>query len=162
MKILYLTDSKKYKYHKEIIEDFLSVTGGDVIDLPTGDDREMRYFDVVDADPDVVITFDCAGMDFLTVTDTLSLNNIYARMAHILFHQPSFYGQVLNLRQNLSMFTYLPASEDPERYRRIYEDVPNILIFPEFNYKACNDEEHLSNKEFIRKWWEEFKKDAMI
>ena len=162
MKILYITDSKKYKYHNEIIGDFLSVTGGEVLDLPIDDSREMKYFDVANAKADVIITLDCAGLDFMTVTDTLSLNNLNARMAHIMFHQPSFYGQVLNFRQNLSMFTYVPAEEDAERYRRIYEEVPNILNFCEFDYKACNEEEHLSNRANIQKWWDSFKKDAML
>ena len=162
MNIIYLINSKEYNYHKKVAEDFVSVTGGSVIDMGDGTNLGARFYEINGKRPDVIITFDLAGHVLRTGNNTLSLNNIYARFAHILFHKTDHYGRDLKARQNLSMFTYIPVSEDPERYRRIYEDVPNILNFPEFNYKACNDEEHLSNKESIKKWWEEFKKDAMI
>ncbi len=162
MKILYLIDSSTYKYHKDIIKVFLEVTGGEVLDLPDDGGRQMKFFDVKEAGADLIITFDGVGLDFRTVSDTLSLNNLYARMAHILFHKLSFYDQKLLRRQNLSMFTYIPDSEDIAACRDKYEDIPNMYSFGEFYYKADNESERMANRKTIEAWWDDFKREAML
>ncbi len=162
MKILYLTDTDRYQYHKELAGEFLEITGGEVMDIPDDGNRQMKFFDVKNAAADVIITFDGTGLDFRTVSDTLSLNNLYARMAHILFHKPSFYEQKILIRQNLSMFTYIPNNEDPASFSGKYEDIPNVRLFGEFSYKPYNDEEKKMNRETIRAWWDDFKKEAML
>ena len=83
-------------------------------------------------------------------------------MAHILFHKPSFYGQMLNYRQNLSMFTYIPYTEDLMACREQYPDIPNLYLFGKFYYKADNETERETDKNTISLWWEEFKRDAML
>lgn len=162
MKVLYLIDSGKYKYHRDLIGEFLDVTGGDVLDIPDDGTRQMKFFDVKDAGADVIITFDGTGLDFRTVSDTLSLNNLYARMAHILFHRPSFYDKTLFRLENLSMFMYIPAEEDTKDLGGKYPDLPNIRNMGKFYYKAGNESERETNKESIKRWWDDFRKEAMI
>ena len=60
MKILYIINSADYKYHIKLVEDFISVTGGEVIDTALSDPGK-QYYIIQDAAPDVVITFDLAG-----------------------------------------------------------------------------------------------------
>ncbi len=162
MRILYLIDSGTYRYHKELIGDFLDVTGGEVMDIPDDGMRQMKFNDVKKYGADVIITFDGIGLDFRTVSDTLSLNNLYSRMAHILFHKLSFYDRKILIRQNLSMFTYIPNDEDPDAAGGKYEDIPNIRSFGVFSYKIYNEAEREKNRETIREWWDDFKREAML
>ncbi len=162
MKILYLINTKEFNYHKNLVKDFISVIPGDVIDMSVGGPLDTKYYDIEEAKADVIITFDGSGLDLRTVTDTLSLNNLYSRMAHILFHKPSFYGQLLFKRQNLSMFTFVPKGEDIGECYRKYPEVPNIMEFCELYYKTENDDEHKINRSGIRQWWDIFKKEAML
>lgn len=161
MKILYLIDSDKYNYHRRLADDFISVTGGSVIDT-AGADPGKQYYDIAGESPDVVITFDLAGHIFRTGNDTLSLNNIYARFAHILFHRSSHYGRELKSRQNLSMFTFIPAGEDVGSCRRDLPEVPNIENFVSINYKPSDDDERKDNLANIASWWARFKEEAML
>ncbi len=161
MKILYIINSADYKYHIKLVEDFINVTGGEVIDT-TLSDPGKQYYIIQDAAPDVVITFDLAGHVFRTGSDTLSLNNIYARFAHILFHKTDRYGRDLRKRQNLSMFTYIPVNEDIESVRASLPDLPNVNSFVSISYKPSNDEERAENITNITHWWNEFKKEAML
>ena len=162
MKILYLIDSGTFKYHKELAEEFRSITGGEVLDIPDDASRQMKFFDVKGAGADVIITFDGTGLDFRTVSDTLSLNNLYARMAHILFHKPSFYDKALFRLENLSMFMYIPAGEDTKDFGDRYPGVPNIRSMGEFYYKSDNDKEREINRQSVKTWWDDFRKEAMI
>ena len=162
MKLVYLINTKEYKYHKNMIEDFSSVIPGDILDMSDGTAKGSRYEEIRALDPDIVITFDLSGFELRTVSDTLSLNSIYARMAHILFHSTDHYGNLLKARQNLSMFTYVPENEDINACRSRYNEVPNIERFPKIDYKADLEEEHEANRRNIRSWWEEFRKEAMI
>ena len=161
MKIIYLINGRKYGYHKTLARDFLEVIPGEVLDMSDGTPFGQRYYELEEKDPDVIITFDLAGHDLRTGSGTLSLNNLYARMAHILFHDPDRYGRDAALRQNLSMFMYIPAKEDGA-YSANLQDVPNIRSFVPVRYMADSAEEHAGNVENIKVWWERFKKDAML
>ncbi len=162
MKVLYIIDGEKYKYHRDLVGQFLDVTGGEVLDIPDDDMRQMRFGEVGEAGADVIVTFDGVGLDFRTVSDTMSLNNLYARMAHILFHKPSFYDSTLFRRQNLSMFTYIPSGEDTQDFSEKYPEIPNIRNFEECYYKADSNEEREVNAAAIRNWWDGFRKEAML
>lgn len=162
MKTLYLINSEKYNYHKELIKDFLIVIPGEIIDMGDGKDYGERFREIDSIHPDIIITYDLAGFELRTGSDTLSLNNIYARMAHILFHKTNYYGGNLRLRQNLSMFTYIPCEENISECRSLYPEIPNICEFVSIMYKADNDTDHKYNQSNIREWWETFKKDAML
>ena len=162
MKLIYLIDSAKYPYHKRVIMDFTDVIPGKVLDMSDGVPYGNRYRQIDEADPNVVITLDLAGHVLLTGNGTLSLNNIYARIAHILFHGPQHYGRDLKARQNLSMFTYIPSGEDAGKCGSSLPEVPNVMSFVPFDYKADDEAEHAVNRDNIAKWWEEFKKDAML
>ena len=162
MKIMYLIDTKKYGYHKEVADQFLEIIPGEVTDMCNDADQASVYYGIEDAKADVIITFDGCGLDLRTVTDTLSLNNIYARFAHIMFHKTSFYGPLFGARQNLSMFTYVPKGEDITGLKEKYTEVPNITEFPEFYYKAAGDDERAVNRDNIKMWWDTFRKDAML
>ncbi len=162
MNIVYLINSKDYNYHKSLAEDFVSVTGGNIIDMGDGTQLGVRFYEISDMKPDVIITFDLAGHSLRTGNDTLSLNNIYARFAHILFRKTDNYGRDLKARQNLSMFTYVPNGADIEAVRTAYPEVPNIEEFVPFVYKPTDDKEREENAENLRRWWDVFRKDAML
>lgn len=162
MNIVYLINSKEYNYHSGLAEDFLSVTGGSVIDMGDGTNLGVRYGEIAGIAPDVIITFDLAGHLLRTGNDTLSLNNIYARSAHILFHKPDHYGRDLKARQNLSMFTYVPKGTDVGKARTSFYEVPNIGEFVPINYKPSGDKERADNIENIRSWWDDFRREAML
>lgn len=162
MKIVYLINSKEYNYHKSLADDFVSVTGGGIIDMGDGTNLATRYCEIEGMAPDVIITFDLAGHVLRTGNDTLSLNNIYARFAHILFHKTDHYGRVLKARQNLSMFTYIPSGQDVEAARCSFSEVPIIEEFVPIIYKSPDDKECIDNIESIRRWWGDFLKEAML
>ena len=162
MNTLYLIDTAKYTYHKRIIKSFTDVIPGKVFDMSDGTPYGNRYYEIEKSAPDAIITLDLAGHVLRTGNGTLSLNNIYARMAHILFHGPDHYGRDMKARQNLSMFTYIPTGEDVDKCTANLTEVPNIRSFVPFDYKADDETEQVVNRENIAKWWEEFKKDAML
>ncbi len=162
MNIIYLINSKEYNYHKNLAEDFINVTGGSVIDMGDGTQLGARFYEINNMKPDVVITFDLAGHVLRTGSDTLSLNNIYARFAHILFHKTDHYGRDLKARQNLSMFTYVQSGTDMKAVRTSCFEVPNIEEFVPFSYKPANDKEREENAANISCWWNDFCKEAML
>ena len=162
MKLLYLIDSQHYSYHKDLIGDFESVIPGEILDMSDGTNLGRRYRQISEIAPDIVITFDLAGHVLRTGSDTLSLNNIYARMAHILFHKTEFYGGNLKARQNLSMFTYISKGEDIGSIKDRFPDVPNFTEFVDFSYKPYSEDDHNNNRDNIRSWWEGFKKEIML
>lgn len=162
MKTLYLINSKNNNYHCRLAEEFRSIIPGEVIDMADGTSLGDRYYEIRDMNPDVIITFDLAGHALRTGSDTLSLNNIYARIAHILFHGSDYYGNDLRPRQNLSMFTYITDDEDISAFRERFPDIPNVAGIAPIYYKADNNDERAHNHEIIGRWWEEFKKEAML
>ena len=84
------------------------------------------------------------------------------RVAHILFHKPDHYGRNLKVRQNLSMFTYIPNGSDAEAVQAVYPEVPNIEEFVPISYKPADDKERKENIESIKRWWNDFKREAML
>ena len=161
MKIIYLINSRKYIYHENLAKDFVSVTGGEIMDT-AGADPGVQFYEIKEKDPDAVVTFDLAGHVFRTGNDALSLNNIYARYAHILFHGPDHYGSELKVRQNLSMFTYIPNGENTAFYRSRLSEVPNIEVFVPISCEPADDKERSDNLSNIRRWWDDFKEEAML
>ena len=162
MNILYLTNTKQYSYHKKMADDFIIVTGGRLINIADEPDLGQCYHNISGSDPDVIITFDLAGHVFRTGTDKLSLNNIYARFAHILFHKPDYYGHDLKTRQNLSMFTYVPLGMLSDSLRKELSEVPNILEFVQIDYKSDTVDSRNDNQNNISLWWNDFRKAAML
>ena len=162
MNIVYLINTKDHNYHRALANDFTLVTKGSVFDMADGTDPGSRYYEIENLHPDVIITFDLAGHVLRTGSDTLSLNNIYTRAAHILFHKTDHYGRDLSPRQNLSMFTYIPEGEDIDAVRLRYPEVPNIEHFVSFSYKPADEAQHESNIAGIRHWWDDFQKEAML
>lgn len=162
MRVLYLINSKEYNYHRRLSEDFLAEVPGELIDMADGTPLGDRYYEIEKMHPEVIITFDLAGHVLRTGNDTLSLNNIYARIAHILFQRSDRYGNDLKCRQNLSMFTYISKEEDTSSLRERFPEIPNICEFVPVAYKTDNEEDRVENRRNIITWWEEFKKEAML
>ncbi len=160
--IIYLINTKEYNYHRSLSDDFISVTGGSFIDMGDVTDLGVCYHEMENIRPDVVITFDLAGHVLRTGSDTLSLNNIYTKCAHILFHRPDHYGRSLKARQNLSMFTYIPAGSDTKAARNDFPEVPDIREFVPVSYKPADDHEREENITNIKRWWDDFCKEAML
>lgn len=162
MKTVYLIDTKEYSYHRSLAEDFVSVTGGTVSDMGDGTGLGVRYYEIEKMAPDVIITFDLAGHLLRTGNDSLSLNNIYAKIAHILFHKPDHYGRSLKARQNLSMFTFVPNGTDIIAVRESFDEVPNIEEFVPFYYRPSDETERTKNIENIKRWWDDLRREAML
>ena len=162
MTVLYLINNKEYNYHMDLKECFADIIPGEVFDVSDEEYRGRRFNEIEAKNADVIITFDGSGLELRTTTDSLSLNNIYARFAHILFHKPSYYGQLLGKRQNLSMFTYVPEGTDVIELGQQFPEIPNLFEFGEFYYKPQSDHEKDVNRKTVESWWEEFKKEAMI
>ncbi len=160
--ITYLINTKEYDYHRRLAGDFVSVTGGSVIDMGDETDLGLRYHEIENVRPDVIITFDLAGHILRTGNDSLSLNNIYTKCAHILFHSPDHYGCDLRARQNLSMFTYIPGGNDIDTVRAEFSEVPNIDEFVPVSCKSAGDPECKENAINIKRWWDNFCKEAML
>ncbi|MBO4266074.1 MAG: hypothetical protein J5910_02690 [Lachnospiraceae bacterium] len=161
-RILYLINSKEYNYHKRMAEDFCAIIPGNILDMSDGKAPAERYYEIEEMHPEVIITFDLAGYELRTGNDTLSLNNIYARYAHILFHRSERYGNDLKCRQNLSMFTFVTEGEDINAFRERFPEIPNVCEFVDVSYKADNEYERADNRNKIRSWWEGFKEEAML
>lgn len=162
MKILYLIDTKKYTYHKNIIEDFKTVIDGEVMDLSNISDLGSAYHSIDQFKPNVIIIFDLIGHEFKTGNGTLSLNGIYCRIANVLFQKVQVYGNETKLRQNLSSFMYISERDDVILVKDNCPDVPNIDYLKGIQYKISSEEEHLENQNKISLWWQDFKKEAMI
>lgn len=162
MKVLYLINSSKFNYHEGLADDFTAVVPGRVLDMADGTPLDKRYYEIEGEAPDVIITFDLAGHVLRTGSDTLSLNNIYAKMAHILFRNADHYGKELTARQNLSMFTFVPRGTDIGLIREKLTEVWNIQEFVPIERNARTDEEHAGNREMTASWWEGFRREAMI
>ena len=162
MRVLYLINSKEYKYHLRLSEDFCTVIPGNVLDMADGTPLGDRYYEIEEKHPDAVITFDLAGHALRTGNDTLSLNNICARFAHILFQKADRYGNDMKYRQNLSMFTYFAKGEDTSIFREKFSEISNICEFVPIVYKADNEEKRAENRRNIKIWWEGFKEEAML
>lgn len=160
--IIYLINTKEYNYHRSLSTDFVGVTGGSVIDMGDGTDLGVRYHEIENARPDVIITFDLAGHILRTGNDALSLNNIHTKCAHILFHKPDHYGRDLKVRQNLSMFTYIPSGSDTKDVRNDLSEVPYVEEFVPVSYKPADDREREENTVNIKHWWDDFCKEAML
>lgn len=160
--IVYLINTSEYSYHKTVVKDFTDVIPGDVIDMSSGLALHEIFYEIKKKNPDVIITFDLAGFELRTGSDTLSLNGIYARMAHIIFSKKNVDSSNLRLRQNLSMFTYIPMGVNAETVRAKYPEVPNISNFKEFWYKADSIAEHEQNRSSVTDWWNEFKRESML
>lgn len=162
MRVLYLINSKEYNYHLRMAEDFCTVIQGNILDMADGTPLGDRYYEIEKMQPEVIITFDLAGHLLRTGNDTLSLNNICARSAHILFQRFDRYGKDLKCRQNLSMFTYFVKGEDTLSFRERFSEIPNICEFVPVAYKADNEEDRAENRRNIKIWWEGFKREAML
>lgn len=162
MKILYIIDSKKNNYHKKLIEDFVDILPGEIVDMGEEGLLHEKYKRIENEAPDVFISIDTAGFELRTSNDTLSLNALSCRGAIILCRKIDAYGRDIKKRQNLSMFTYINSSDDIEKAKESCKEVPNILKMPPIQYKASTDKEHLENQEAIKLWWDDFKKEAML
>ncbi|MBQ8666568.1 MAG: hypothetical protein IJ526_06875, partial [Lachnospiraceae bacterium] len=79
-----------------------------------------------------------------------------------LFHKTDYYGCDLKARQNLSMYTYIPAGENVEDTRENYPEVPNIEEFAAVSYKPADESEHRDNIDKIKQWWADYKREAML
>ena len=132
------------------------------MDMSDGTDLGERYYEIEEMRPNAVVTFDLAGHSLRTGNDTLSLNNLYARFAHILFQRADRFGSDLKCRQNLSMFTYFSNSDDIESCREHFSEIPNIREFVSIIYKPDNEKDRDDNRMKIRAWWDKFKKEAML
>lgn len=162
MKVVYIINSKKYAYHKQVLNDLMQICSGEVYDMSDGCEHNVRYNQIAECRADVIITLDAAGFELRTGNDTLSLNSLYCRCAHILFGKIDSYGSDIKARQNLSMFTYISTRNNLEEVSKQLREVPNIEYFCEYEYKSSDENRLRENRENLSKWWEAFCKSAMV
>lgn len=162
MNIIYLINSKEYNYHSSLADTFNKVIPGKVINVNDYEDPSEGYREIKQSNPEVIITFDLAGHVFRTGMDELTLNALPCRIANILFQKRNSYGVQIKKRENLSTFMYISANDDVLDARKYLEEVPNIDSFPEIEYKNRDISSNQDNIKAIEKWWDSFKRDAMI
>lgn len=168
MKYLILLNSTKYSYHNDFADMLRDILMGitkdsgdealvDVIDMSSNGPQYEKYYAIEKAKADLIFNLDLAGFELMTEGDNISLNGIPCRTVNILFQKPEIYGSDLKFRQNLSMFTYFPKrvvknSDGLMEIANRYSDIPNPMIFCEYDYKASADKEITANRENVQLW----------
>ena len=169
MEVLFLINTKKYGYHSRIIKDFTEAVCDNyldancrIIDFAEATPLHELYNQIISNKSDLIITFDYSGFELTTEGDTLSLNTVPAKMAHILFQNIDRYRLEISYRQNFSMFTCISNNDDINNWKNVSENICNIEKFPELNIASDTEEVHISNKGNINKWINDFMKKLRI
>lgn len=159
---LILINSKKYQYHREICNAFINNNSSCVfyyriIDFADDLSLHNKYFDILNAVPTLILNLDGAAFVLKTESDNLSLNAVPCRIINLMFQNPENYGSDIKLRQNLSMFTYfspryIKDNEELNSVRKKYQNIPNIGLLCEYDYKASLSEDINKNADNLRKW----------
>lgn len=171
MKLLILINNKNNKYHNELANKFLKIfneADGQVIDLSSGKPLHEIFYEIKAYKADVIITVDFAGFELVTEDDTLSLNNIHARIVNVLLHGVDCYKKELKYRQNLSMFTYLSkrgidnVDDFIKAFRKNHPQIPNVDWFCHYDYEALDVKELERNDANLHDWSYKMIKDIRI
>lgn len=169
MKVIEIIDSKKYRYHRTVLNDWTCAMKkhygiGEVfiVDIADNIASHERYSMIEDYKADLIITMDFSGFDMLTGSNNLSLNCIPAKVAHILFHNKDKYRLEVSYRQNFSMFTCINQFDDVTNWENTEDNISNIVSAPDIEYIEDNEEVHDSNQKKICEWLAMFDEIAMI
>lgn len=98
------------------------------VNMMATDDANVLKYHMQQAEPELLVTFDCAGFELELLGGDLFYNSLCCRAAHILFTNPHEYSDYLNKRMNFPMEFYVVSQE----YVRIIEDnykrVPKVHL----------------------------------
>lgn len=167
MKTVFVVNSVKYQYHKKLLELFAIIAGryGDfeIFDMASDGPLYEIYYKIAASECDLLISFDCAGFELRTESDTLAYNQLGFRMAHILFHEMGEYGENLKQQINFSMFVFSCVREDVLFLQRNFPNIPNIewLETPE-KYLLTGDSGLERNSAWISEWFSHIMEAAEI
>ncbi|MBR6329327.1 MAG: hypothetical protein IKR68_06730 [Lachnospiraceae bacterium] len=128
-RIIIVTDTSRRPQHAEIsrwIKGALDEAETTIFDMNCCMAEHEKFYTIKDSEADILITLDCAGFEMVNIMDVLSYNTLKMPMAHILFERSSAHEEALSHLQNLSMFTYIPGSEDMEEFKAAFPLVPNV------------------------------------
>jgi hypothetical protein len=157
MKIVFVINSKKYFYHKDMLRQFLISAEKygtcRIIDLSVGTAFHMIYDEIEQSGCDLLISLDLAGFEFRTETNTLSYNNLGCRMAHVLFRGMHEYREELRQQMNFSMFLFSMREEDVAVMNDRYPNIPNVERIERMEYRHPAEEDMAKSRNIINKWF---------
>lgn len=166
MKIMFVINSKRYSYHKDILRNFTETAEGYGIfqTLDMGDNLSLsaKYDRIVKSECDLLISFDCAGFEFRTETNTLSYNNFGCRMAHILFRSMDEYREELRQQMNFSMFVFSERVDDVSAISERYPNIPNIELMERLEHSQCKNENIRKNRQIVMEWFRHIIEEAEL
>lgn len=170
MKILIVYNSQKYKYHEKTVETILAVamkqfgkdTVVDKLDMSSDCPLHELFYRIRDNGAQLIITLDLAGFELRTENDSISLNGIHSRIVNILLKGSDSFAGELKCRQNLSMYTYIPARENHEAVSRRYPGIPNLSVFCEYDYTADSDDKLSQNRNNLELWFKNMTEEIRL
>ena len=166
MKLLFVINSEKYPYHTKMLSLFVEAAKKygtyQIINMADNLLPSVKYEQMVKSGCDLLISFDCAGFEFRTETNTLSYNNFGCRMAHILFRGMHEYREELRQQMNFSMFVFSVRSEDVSAISERYPNIPNIELMERLEYGQCNEEDTRKNRQVIGRWFRHIIEEAEL
>lgn len=162
MKCVILLHSRRFRYHDNIYKallncDFRCVVEFKKVDFSNKGLLQNKYNEIAEFYPDLIINIDGVGFVLKTESDTLSLNAFPCVVINMMLQKIDYYGQDLNCRQNLSMFTYfsprfIKENKGLNSIREEYQNIPNIGLLCEYDYKASLSEDIDKNADSLREW----------
>lgn len=166
MKMLFVINSEKYPYHIDMLSLFTEIAGEygifQVLDMADNISFSQKYDRIVQCRCDLLISFDCAGFEFRTETNTLSYNNLGCRMAHILFRGMHEYREELRQQMNFSMFVFSEREEDVSAISERCFNIPNIELMERLEYSQCKEENTGKNRQIIAEWFKHIIKETEL
>lgn len=157
VKTVFVVNLQKYPCHKKLLELFAIQAGryGDfeIFDIASGEPLHEIYYKIAAGGYSLLISFDCAGFELRTESDTLAYNQLGCRMAHILFHERDEYGENLSQQMNFSMFVFSSVREDVVFLQKNFPNIPNIewLEIPE-EFLPIGEDGLDGNDTWISEW----------
>lgn len=140
MKVLFIIHSRNNKKHTSIVDTYKQGMGAgneyQVLDMACGKALHIIYQELQAARPDLVMTLDCAGFEMKTEMDSISLNKLTCRVAHLLFDAPYKYKNYLQEEFNLSHFFYFAVTSDLAKVQSMYPNLPNYGLLPTLDEHA--------------------------
>ena len=169
MRILILTQPKKYKYHKEYGEKIRQILSEDcctdpiawksndsysdarIIDIDSYSYDHICLKEISDSDPDVIITLDLAGFRFMTQSGEPALNMLYSKNLNLLWQSPSEYAPLLTGKKISLSMIFFDMKIQEESLTDIY---PNIDYYKPCEEELFSEENHSFEERFMKVWAE--------
>ncbi len=142
MKALIVIGRSEYDYHVVLARaaaQKLTAKGYEIVYVNTAatEDENIFKYAMSQAQPDLLVTFDCAGFKLELLGDDIFYNSLCCQAVHVLCHRPFAYDSQLRQRVNFITDYYCFSQEDGSFIKEQYKRVPQIhTIEPTLQTKA--------------------------